>query len=99
MTRRRLTGLLWALKWFAIVAALTFVVDMLYVFWPYPDGPRGVEPLKATVAREAALIDALSDARSASVVTAIVTATVTLEEALRALLPTSDKRRSARNRD
>ena len=75
MTRRRLTGLLWALKWFAIVAALTFAVDMLYVFWPYPDGPRGVAPLKATVAREAALIEALSDDRSASVVPAIVAAT------------------------
>jgi len=46
---RRLTGLLWALKWFAIVAALTFVVDILYVFWPYPNGPRGVEPLKKRI--------------------------------------------------
>ena len=49
MISRRLTGLLWALKWFAIIAALTFVVDMLYVFWPYPNGPRGVEPLKKRI--------------------------------------------------
>ena len=49
MTSRRLTGALWALKWFAGIALVTFAVDMLYVFWPYPNGPRGVAPLKATL--------------------------------------------------
>ena len=74
MNSRRLTGLLWALKWFAIVAALAFVTDMLYVFWPYPNGPRGVAPLKATVARETALIQSLSDDRSLAVVSSVVAA-------------------------
>ena len=72
MTSRRLTGLLWALKWFAIVALVTFAVDMLYVFWPYPNGPRGVEPLKATLDRETELVHALSDARSAAVISTVV---------------------------
>ena len=66
--------MLWALKWFAILTALALVVDMLYVFWPYPNGPRGVAPLKATVTREAALIQSLCDDRSMVVVSSLVAA-------------------------
>lgn len=64
MTPRRLTGVLWTLKWFFIVCLLTLCVDMLYVLWPYPDGARGVTTFKANLTNEMNLIGRLADDRS-----------------------------------
>ena len=64
MRRGRLTGVLWALKWFFIVCLLVLSVDILYVLWPYPNGPRGVAALKANLATEVELIGRLADAQS-----------------------------------
>jgi integrating conjugative element membrane protein (TIGR03747 family) len=43
------------------------------VFWPYPDGPRGVEPLRDTVHREAEIVGRLADERSRGFIRTIVT--------------------------
>ncbi len=72
MYKTRLTGILWGLKWFAIVALVVFATDMLYVFWPYPDGSRGVEPLHRTVIQEAELVYRLGNDDSVAVIRAIV---------------------------
>jgi integrating conjugative element membrane protein (TIGR03747 family) len=68
MTHRRLTGVLWTLKWFLAVCLLVLCVDLLYVFWPYPDGPRGVAALKANLATEVELIGGLADAQSWAII-------------------------------
>ena len=69
------SGLLWALQWFALIALVTFAADMLYVFWPYPDGPRGVAPLEDALAREAELIRSLADEPSMAVISSVASAT------------------------
>lgn len=74
MRHARLTGVLWTLKWFFVVCLLVLSVDLLYVLWPYPDGPRGVAALKANLAAEAELIGRLADARSWRVIRAVVDA-------------------------
>ena len=64
MNGRRLTGVLWTLKWFFIVCLLVLCVDLLYVLWPYPGEARGVATLQANLAAEAELIGRLADDRS-----------------------------------
>lgn len=71
VSRHRLTGILWTLRWFAIVALVAFAVDMLYVFWPYPNGPRGVESLARALARERELVRGLADERSLTIVSSV----------------------------
>lgn len=68
MKSGRLTGLVWAIVWFAIICAIVLCADMLYVFWPYPDGPRGVAALEHTLAVEARLISCLSDGRAWTII-------------------------------
>ncbi len=41
---------------------------MLYVLWPYPNGPRGVAALKANLATEVKLIGRLADAQSWAII-------------------------------
>lgn len=62
---RRRTGPLSALKWFAI---LVLVVDIVYVLWPYPNGPQGIGALQSAVDKETALIGELTDDASAQVI-------------------------------
>ena len=71
MRAKRLTGVLWTLKWFFIVCLLVLAVDMLYVLWPYPDGARGVATLKANLAAEVDLIGRLADDRSWAIIRAL----------------------------
>ncbi len=71
MRAKRLTGVLWTLKWFFIVCLLVLGVDMLYVLWPYPDGARGVVALKANLAVEVDLIGRLADDRSWAIIRAL----------------------------
>jgi len=68
VTRGRLTGLLWMLKWFFIVCLVVLCVDLLYVHWPYPGGARGVATFKANLATEINLISRLADERSWAVI-------------------------------
>lgn len=60
-TRSRLTGVLRLVQWAAIIALITLVVDLLYVFWPYPGKPRGVETLELNLQQEWQLLISLSD--------------------------------------
>lgn len=71
MNGRRLTGMLWTLKWFFIVCLLVLCVDLLYVLWPYPGEARGVATLKANLAAEANLIGQLADDRSWTIILAL----------------------------
>lgn len=71
MNGRRLTGVLWTLKWFFIVCLLVLCVDLLYVLWPYPGEARGVTTLKANLAAEADLIGQLADDRSWTIIRAL----------------------------
>lgn len=68
MNGRRLTGVLWALKWFFIVCLLVLCVDLLYVLWPYPGKARGVATLKANLAVEVDLIGRLANDRSWTII-------------------------------
>lgn len=72
MTPRRLTGVLWTLKWFFIVCLAVLCVDMLYVLWPYPGEARGVAALKANLTAEADLIGRLADERSWAIILALI---------------------------
>lgn len=63
--RSRLTGVLRLAQWAAVIALTTLVVDLLYVFWPYPGEPRGVEALGSNLQREWQLLLSLSDERFA----------------------------------
>jgi integrating conjugative element membrane protein (TIGR03747 family) len=74
VTARRLTGVLWTLKWFFIVCLLVLCVDLLYVLWPYPHGARGVAALKDNLAAEVELIGRLADARSWTIIRALADA-------------------------
>jgi integrating conjugative element membrane protein (TIGR03747 family) len=65
---RRRTGLLWTLKGFGILALLVLVVDIVYVLWPYPNGPQGIGALQSVVNEETALIGELTDDASARVI-------------------------------
>ncbi len=64
----RRTGLFSAIKGFAVLALMILVVDIVYVLWPYPDGPQGIGALQLVVNEEAALIAELTDDASAQVI-------------------------------
>jgi len=64
MTQQRIRGVLWILLSFCLVSLLTLAVDWLYVYWPYPNGARGIEPLQLNVRTESELIEQLADERS-----------------------------------
>jgi integrating conjugative element membrane protein (TIGR03747 family) len=49
---RRYSGVLWFLLWGAIVMLVTLVVDCLYVMWPYPHEPFGLDAFQDQVRRE-----------------------------------------------
>ncbi len=53
--QRRVTGLLWLVKWFVIITLLVLVIDIICVFVLW--SPNGVEQLQATLQREAALLN------------------------------------------
>ncbi len=61
----KVTGILWYVKWFAIVCALALLVDMVYVFWPYPT-MRGVAAFQHNLQTESELIASLSAPDSAA---------------------------------
>lgn len=52
--QRRLTGLLWHVKWFVLIALLALVVDLFCVFILW--SPEGVEHLEAVLHREIELL-------------------------------------------
>ena len=60
----KVTGILWYVKWFAIVCALALLVDIVYVFWPYP-AMRGVAAFQHNLQAESELIASLSAPDSA----------------------------------
>ena len=66
-TRRR-SPVLSALKGFAVLALLVLVVDIVYVLWPYPNGPQGIGALQSVVNEETALIAELTDDASAWII-------------------------------
>ncbi|MCH9829024.1 MAG: DUF4400 domain-containing protein [Gammaproteobacteria bacterium] len=45
----RVGGLLWLVKWAAIVLVATLVADCLYVMWPYPGEARGAPAFEAMI--------------------------------------------------
>lgn len=55
----KVTGILWYVKWFTLVFIFALLVDVVYVFWPYPE-VRGVAVLQRNVEAETALITSLS---------------------------------------
>lgn len=56
----KVTGLLWYVKWFTLVFLLAVVVDMVYVFWPWP-AVRGVAAFQHNLRVESQLIAGLAD--------------------------------------
>lgn len=71
MDRRYHTGVLWTLKWAAIVMLATLICDCLYVMWPYPDGAVGLEAFRAHTQDEWAWLVQLFDERFPGVAYAI----------------------------
>lgn len=71
MTQQRIRGVLWILLAFCLVSLLTLAVDLLYVYWPYPNGARGIEALQLNVRTESQLIERLADARSQELIRSI----------------------------
>ncbi|MGQ0622779.1 MAG: DUF4400 domain-containing protein [Panacagrimonas sp.] len=64
MDRSRWTGLLWWVKWCAIILVLTLVAHLFYTLWPYPQGEaRGVAALQRNLDKEWATLIELGDAR------------------------------------
>lgn len=64
MDKTRWTGVLWWLKWSAIILALTLVAHLFYTLWPYPQGAaRGAAALQRNLDEEWTTLVALSDAR------------------------------------
>lgn len=53
--QRRVTGLLWLLKWFVIITLLVWVVDIFCVFVLW--SPQGVETLKSVLTKEMTIIN------------------------------------------
>jgi len=68
MTQQRIQGMLWLLLAFCLVGVLTLAVDLLYVYWPYPHGARGIKALQANLHTETAWIERLADTRSQEVI-------------------------------
>jgi hypothetical protein len=56
----KVTGSLWYVKWFAIVCALALLVDIVYVFWPWPQ-MHGVRQFHHNLQTETQLIAGLSN--------------------------------------
>jgi integrating conjugative element membrane protein (TIGR03747 family) len=64
MDKTRWTGLLWWVKWSAIIFALTLVAHLYYTLWPYPQGQaRGAAALQRNLDQEWATLVALGDER------------------------------------
>ena len=64
MDKSRGTGLLWWVKWGAIIMVLTLVADLFYTLWPYPEGEaRGATALRQNLDQEWAVLVSLGDAR------------------------------------
>lgn len=57
----KVTGTLWFVKWFAIVCALALLVDIVYVFWPWPQ-MHGVAQFSRNYQTESQLVASLSGA-------------------------------------
>jgi len=72
MNQRRRTGILRTLLWGVALVAITLVVHLLYVAWPWPGQPRGVAALQRTVEAEWTLVSELADERSGTVIAATV---------------------------
>ncbi|HRJ52265.1 MAG TPA: DUF4400 domain-containing protein [Candidatus Thiothrix moscowensis] len=61
----KVTGILWYVKWFAIVCTLALLVDIVYVFWPYP-AMRGVAVFQHNLQAESGLVASLAGAEAAA---------------------------------
>ncbi|MDD5395546.1 MAG: DUF4400 domain-containing protein [Thiothrix sp.] len=56
----KVTGTWWYVKWFALVCTLALLVDMVYVFWPWPT-LRGVPVFQHNLQAESQLVASLSN--------------------------------------
>jgi len=71
MTQQRIRGVLWIVLAFCLVSLLTLAVDLLYVYWPYPNGARGIEALQLNVRMESELVERLADMRSRELISSL----------------------------